>query len=73
MLEGRMKTVKKVAKVTLASAVLSLASITLTWMMPVAIQLFGLGLDFGFLFPLFWKDDEIVRHCEHRDRIIRDR
>ena len=73
MLEGRMKTVKKVAKVTLASAVLSLASITLTWMMPVAIQLFGLGLAFGFLFPLFWKDDEIVRHCEHRDRIIRDR
>ena len=73
MLEGRMKTVKKVAKVTLASAVLSLASITLTWMMPVAIQLFGLGLAFGFLFPLFWKDDEIVRHCKHRDRIIRDR
>ena len=72
-MSDRMKTVKKVAKATLASAVLSLASITLTWMMPVAIQLFGLGLAFGFLFPFFWKDDEIVRHCEHRDRLIRDR
>ena len=73
MPEGHMKTIKRVAKATLASALLSTVSVTVTFMMPVAIQLFGLGLAFGFLFPLFWKDDEVVRHCEHRDRIIRDR
>ena len=73
MLEGHMKTIKRAAKATLASAILSMVSVTVTFMMPVAIQLFGLGLTFGFLFPFFWKDYEIVRHCEHRDRIIRDR
>ena len=73
MLEAAMKTIKKVARVTLASAICSIASITVTFMMPAAIQLFGLGLTFGFLFTMLWEDDEIVRHCEHRDRIIRDR
>ena len=72
MSEGHMKTIKKIARVTLASALVSVASITVTFMMPAAIQLFGLGLTFGFLFTLLWGDDEIVRHCEHRDRIIRD-
>ena len=73
MPEGHMKTIKKIARVTVASAIMSVASITVTFMMPAADQLFGLGLAFGFLFPLFWKDDEIVRHCKHRDRIVRDR
>lgn len=73
MLEAAMKTIKKVAKVTVTSAICSVASITVTFMMPAAIQLFVFGLTFGFLFTLQWEDDEIVRHCEHRDRIIRDR
>ena len=68
-----MNTLKKIAKVTLASAVCSVASITGTFMMPAGIQLFVFGLTFGFLFTMLWKDDEIVRHCKHRDRIIRDR
>ena len=72
MCERCMNTIKKVAKVTLMSAICSIASITLTWMMPVGVQLLGIGVAFGFLVREFWKEDEIVRHCEHRDRIIRE-
>lgn len=73
MPEGHIETIKKIARVTLASGLVSMVSIIVTFMMPVAAQMFGFGLAFGFLFPLLWKDDEIVRHCKHRDRIIRDR
>ena len=69
---GQMKTLKKIATVTLMAAVCSMGSITLTWMMPVEVQLLGMAVAFGFLVREFWKDDEIVRHCEHRDRFVRE-
>lgn len=53
---GQMKTLKKTATVTLMAAVGCMGSITLTWMMPVEVQLLGMALTFGFLVREFWKD-----------------
>ena len=68
-----MKTLKKIAIVTLMAAVGCMGSITFTWMMPVEVQLLGMALTFGFLVREFWKDDGSVRYCEYRDRFVRDR
>lgn len=70
---GQMKTLKKLATVVVMAAICSMGSITLTWMMPVEVQLLGMALTFGFLVREFWKDDGRVRYCEYRDRFVRDR
>lgn len=69
---GQMKTLRKIATVPLMSAVGCIGSITLTWMMPVEVQLLGMALTFGFLVREFWKDDGSVRYCEYRDRFVRE-
>ena len=51
-----MKTLKKIATVPLMAAVGCIGSITLTWMMPVEVQLLGMALTFGFLVREFWKE-----------------
>lgn len=53
---GQMKTLKKIATVTLMAAVGCMGSITLTWMMPVEVQLLGMALTFWFLVREFWKE-----------------
>lgn len=52
---GQMKTLKKMATVLFMAAVGSMGSITLTWMMPVEVQLLGMAVTFGFLVREFWE------------------
>ena len=70
---GQMVIIKKIATVTLMAALCSMGSITLTWMMPVEVQLLGMGVAFGLLVREFWKDYGSVRYCEYRDRVVRER
>ena len=68
-----MEIIKKLATVTLMAAICSMGSITLTWMMPVEVQLLGMGAAFGLLVREFWKDYGNVRYCGFRDRFVRER
>ena len=70
---GQMKTLKNIVTVVLMAAVGCMGSSTLTWMMPVEVQLLGMAVTFGFLVREFWKDDGRVRYCEYRDRFVRER
>ena len=47
---------KRLATVVLMAAVGCMGSITLTWRMPVEVQLLGMAVTFGFLVHEFWKD-----------------
>lgn len=51
-----MKTIRKIATVLLMSAICSVGSITLTWMMPAGVQLLGIAVAFVWLVRVFWKD-----------------
>lgn len=64
--------IKKLATVVVMAAICSVGSITLTWMMPVEVQLLGMAVAFGFLVREFWKDGGRVRYCEYRDRFVRE-
>ena len=74
MREDHGRTIKKIASAAIGSAVVAVTVwAAVLWIMPAVVKMFGVGVAFGFTFVMLWKDDEIVRHCKHRDRIIRDR
>ena len=52
---GQMRTLKKMTTVAVMAAIGCMGSFTLTWMMPVEVQLLGMAVTFGFLVREFWE------------------